>query len=218
MSAPKPSIAATRPVNPPGASPVLTIDQLWKGLVIKAREPHRFLEIFESCEVVKEEGTLVSLPYTQIRPHGVFVNECIYIDDSLVSPRSLVVLRQGLGRSSQRTSISTNPLSCVKLRLLVPSLTIPITISPTNFLSFFSFVMAHHQCYFESGTFRVTNIVSYDSAGELQLTFSFANGIPGPNPEEALTNPVAAANKVGDAAVNHTLEAVRGLVRSGEIQ
>lgn len=59
MSSPKPSIAATRPVNPPGASPILTVDQLWKGLVMKAREPHRFLAIFESCEVVKEEGTMV---------------------------------------------------------------------------------------------------------------------------------------------------------------
>ncbi|EIM84092.1 DUF1857-domain-containing protein [Stereum hirsutum FP-91666 SS1] len=155
MSAPNPSIAATRPVNPPGASPVLTIDQLWKGLVIKAREPHRFLEIFESCEVVKEEGTLIS----------------------------------------RRAKTRTGQIIAEDVHLYEPTI-----------------------CYFESGTFRVTNIVSYDSAGELQLTFSFANGIPGPNPEEALTNPVVAANKVGDAAVNHTLEAVRGLVRSGEIQ
>lgn len=70
MSAPKPSIAATRPVNPPGASPILTVDQLWKGLVIKAREPHRFLELFESSEIIKEEGTLVSLLSSSWRLQG----------------------------------------------------------------------------------------------------------------------------------------------------
>ncbi|EIM84096.1 DUF1857-domain-containing protein [Stereum hirsutum FP-91666 SS1] len=155
MSAPKASIAATRPVNPSGVSPTLTADQLWKGLVIKSREPQRFLEFFESCEIVKDEGTLIS----------------------------------------RRAKTKTGQIIEEDVHLYEPTI-----------------------CYFESGSFRVTNIISYDSAGELQLTFSFCNGIPGPNPDEALTNPVVAANKVGEGAVNHTLEAVRALVRSGEIQ
>jgi hypothetical protein len=34
------SIAITRPVNPPGAVPVLTEEQVWKGLEYKARNPN----------------------------------------------------------------------------------------------------------------------------------------------------------------------------------
>ncbi|KAJ7848646.1 pectin lyase fold/virulence factor [Mycena olivaceomarginata] len=36
------AFAATRPVNPPGAEPVLTEEQLWKGLEYKARNPGQF--------------------------------------------------------------------------------------------------------------------------------------------------------------------------------
>lgn len=59
---PKPSIAATRVVNPPGAEPVLTVEQLWKDIALKAREPHLSIpEWFYGCEILKEEGNKVSL-------------------------------------------------------------------------------------------------------------------------------------------------------------
>jgi hypothetical protein len=33
------AFAATRPVNPPGIEPIITEEQLWKGLEFKARNP-----------------------------------------------------------------------------------------------------------------------------------------------------------------------------------
>ncbi|GAA5998602.1 SRPBCC family protein [Rhodotorula paludigena] len=38
-----PPFAATRPVNPPGASPVLTAEQAYRGLGVKARHPEKFV-------------------------------------------------------------------------------------------------------------------------------------------------------------------------------
>ncbi|GAA5841958.1 hypothetical protein JCM9279_003169 [Rhodotorula babjevae] len=49
-----PAFAATRPVNPPGASPALSADQLWAGLGIKARDPTRFVPAITACRVVEE--------------------------------------------------------------------------------------------------------------------------------------------------------------------
>ncbi|KAE9369058.1 DUF1857-domain-containing protein [Stipitochalara longipes BDJ] len=51
--------AATVPVNPPGASPVLTLKQLWAGLELKARKPQLFLAVIETCEVLEDDGTTV---------------------------------------------------------------------------------------------------------------------------------------------------------------
>ncbi|TNY20782.1 DUF1857-domain-containing protein [Rhodotorula diobovata] len=49
------SFAATRQVNPPGASPLLTADQLWRGLGIKARNPRDFVPAITACRVVEED-------------------------------------------------------------------------------------------------------------------------------------------------------------------
>ncbi|KAF5375351.1 hypothetical protein D9615_008025 [Tricholomella constricta] len=69
--------------------------------------------------------------------------------------------------------------------------------------------------YFEmpSTGIRITNVLSYDADGELTLTFSFANGIPGfegkalPEPKEL--------NRVIGAGVEHTIERIRELAREG---
>lgn len=54
-----PSFACTVPVNPPGASPVLTAAQVWRGLEEKARRPERFVESIEACTVERDEGDKV---------------------------------------------------------------------------------------------------------------------------------------------------------------
>ncbi|KAJ7643254.1 hypothetical protein B0H17DRAFT_1216160 [Mycena rosella] len=50
------SFAITRPVNPPGAAPVLTEEQLWKGLEYKARNPAAFVPMISSSKTTFDEG------------------------------------------------------------------------------------------------------------------------------------------------------------------
>ncbi|KAJ7603566.1 DUF1857-domain-containing protein [Roridomyces roridus] len=50
------SFAVTRPVNPPGVEPVITEEQLWKALEIKARKPSAFVPIITSCKVTVDNG------------------------------------------------------------------------------------------------------------------------------------------------------------------
>ena len=50
-------VSRTAIINPPGVSPVLTVDQLWQGMVIKARKPQEFVKLMESCKVLKEDET-----------------------------------------------------------------------------------------------------------------------------------------------------------------
>ncbi|KAL8382147.1 hypothetical protein RB595_006094 [Gaeumannomyces hyphopodioides] len=52
--------AHTEPVNPPGAEPVLTREQLWAGLQRKVRSPTEFAPAHESCQVVSDEGDVVT--------------------------------------------------------------------------------------------------------------------------------------------------------------
>ncbi|KAG6840303.1 hypothetical protein C0991_007664 [Blastosporella zonata] len=60
MSAPaRNSFAASRLVNPPGAAPLLTEEQVWKGLGIKARKPETFVPVITSCEVLSDEGNKI---------------------------------------------------------------------------------------------------------------------------------------------------------------
>ncbi|GAA6020010.1 hypothetical protein JCM10207_006758 [Rhodosporidiobolus poonsookiae] len=57
-----PPFAATRPVNPPGASPVISEQQLWAGLGIKIREPKEFVPVITECRVVlDEDGKVVRI-------------------------------------------------------------------------------------------------------------------------------------------------------------
>lgn len=52
-------LAATAPVNPTGATPVLTQAQLWEGLRRKVRHANEFVPPITSCTVEKEEGNVV---------------------------------------------------------------------------------------------------------------------------------------------------------------
>lgn len=44
------------PINPPGASPVLTREQVWRGLEMKAENAMPFVNGMTKCEVVERVG------------------------------------------------------------------------------------------------------------------------------------------------------------------
>ena len=46
-------------VNPPGATPVLTLDQVWAGLELKRKKPQLFLAVIDTCEVLEDDGETV---------------------------------------------------------------------------------------------------------------------------------------------------------------
>ncbi|TLD19708.1 hypothetical protein PspLS_09438 [Pyricularia sp. CBS 133598] len=52
--------AATAPINPPGAKPILTRGQVWRALQIKVREPSLFVPVITSCAVVSEKENVVT--------------------------------------------------------------------------------------------------------------------------------------------------------------
>lgn len=47
------------PVNPEGATPVLTRKQVWRGLEMKAENALPFVPGMEKCEVVEREGNML---------------------------------------------------------------------------------------------------------------------------------------------------------------
>ena len=47
--------AYTEQINPEGASPVLTKDQIWKGLQRKIRKAQDFVPVIISCDVLEEK-------------------------------------------------------------------------------------------------------------------------------------------------------------------
>jgi hypothetical protein len=51
------NLAYSAPINPSGASPVLTEAQVWKGLQRKVRKAHEFVAPILKCEVLNEEET-----------------------------------------------------------------------------------------------------------------------------------------------------------------
>jgi hypothetical protein len=44
--------AFTAPINPPDATPVITRDQAWRALMLKAGKPQAFVLVIDKCEVV----------------------------------------------------------------------------------------------------------------------------------------------------------------------
>jgi hypothetical protein len=48
-------IAYTEPVNPSGATPILTRDQIWRGLQRKVRRAQDFIAVVEGCDIVSDE-------------------------------------------------------------------------------------------------------------------------------------------------------------------
>lgn len=48
-------VAYTEQINPAGASPVLTRDQIWKGLQRKIRKAQDFVPVITGCDVLEEK-------------------------------------------------------------------------------------------------------------------------------------------------------------------
>jgi len=63
------AIAATREINPPGLVPVLTADQVWRGLVMKAENAVSFVHAMEHCRVLEryDDGFLREIVLRGVR-------------------------------------------------------------------------------------------------------------------------------------------------------
>ncbi|KAI1342773.1 hypothetical protein F5Y15DRAFT_268674 [Xylariaceae sp. FL0016] len=68
------NLAYTAPINPSGASPVLTQAQVWEGLKIKVRAAQEFVPVITGCDVVSEEtspaGNLQVTRDVKFKPGG----------------------------------------------------------------------------------------------------------------------------------------------------
>jgi hypothetical protein len=51
--------AYTEQINPSGATPVLTRDQIWKGLQRKVRRAYDFVPVIDDCKVIEEKANQV---------------------------------------------------------------------------------------------------------------------------------------------------------------
>lgn len=67
MALPTNNIAFTAPVNPPGASPVLGVNQIWAGLHIKIRSAQTFVPALESTTVLAESSDPITGNETVVR-------------------------------------------------------------------------------------------------------------------------------------------------------
>ncbi|KAK5132606.1 hypothetical protein LTR08_008805 [Meristemomyces frigidus] len=52
--------AYTEPINPSGATPVLSRDQVWRGLQRKIRKAQDFVPVIEKTEVLEDKGNEVT--------------------------------------------------------------------------------------------------------------------------------------------------------------
>lgn len=49
----------TSPINPAGAKPVLSIEQFWEVMIIKARQPELFVKPIASAKILEETETTI---------------------------------------------------------------------------------------------------------------------------------------------------------------
>ncbi|KAF5567873.1 hypothetical protein FNAPI_447 [Fusarium napiforme] len=59
------NLAYSAPINPSGASPILSEAQIWNGLRRKVRKAHEFVAPILECEVLSEEQTELSTKVTR---------------------------------------------------------------------------------------------------------------------------------------------------------
>ncbi|KAH7126078.1 hypothetical protein EDB81DRAFT_698590 [Dactylonectria macrodidyma] len=159
------NLAYTSPINPPGASPVLTQDQVWEALKRKVRTPSDFVPVITTCEVISEEG-----------PEDGF---------KLVRRVTFVPGFKEDGDTAEETCLHYPP-------------------SRIDF----------HQ---QDGS-SVANIVSRGADGEMLLTFSFQWRHPSVEVGSEQAKEIEEKYwKMSPVAVNGSIEAIRRLVKEGEI-
>ncbi|KAJ7604257.1 DUF1857-domain-containing protein [Roridomyces roridus] len=76
------SFAITRPVNPPGVEPVLTEEQVWKGLKFKAHSPDVFVPMISACKTISEDGNKIV--------HEITVGPVTLTETAELHPNSVV--------------------------------------------------------------------------------------------------------------------------------
>lgn len=61
----------TWPINPPGAEPVLSLEQVWEVLEIKCRKPELFIKPIASATVLEETQTTIKREafFREVRSH-----------------------------------------------------------------------------------------------------------------------------------------------------
>lgn len=53
------NVVYTQIVNLSGASPVITLAQLWAAMEMRVREPHEFVPVFSDCKVLEEYENMI---------------------------------------------------------------------------------------------------------------------------------------------------------------
>lgn len=54
------NLSYTSPINPPSATPALTVPQIWAGLQRKIRNAQEFVPVIQACKVLKDEDGIVT--------------------------------------------------------------------------------------------------------------------------------------------------------------
>lgn len=54
----------TYPINPPNASPILTVSEVWEVMQIKCRKPELFIASMSACEVLEEKDSFMKRAVT----------------------------------------------------------------------------------------------------------------------------------------------------------
>ncbi|KAF5640939.1 uncharacterized protein FTJAE_4365 [Fusarium tjaetaba] len=75
------NLAYSAPINPSGASPILSEAQIWNGLRRKVRKAHEFVAPILECEVLSEEQTESD---TKVTRQVVFDKEARGSNDNVV--------------------------------------------------------------------------------------------------------------------------------------
>jgi hypothetical protein len=77
----------TSPVNPPGATPVLSHAQVWKAFLLKAEHPQRFVPAIEECEIV-ERRVIFAASMGAGMMSGAQLEDVEFVGDMRVRPFS----------------------------------------------------------------------------------------------------------------------------------
>lgn len=71
------NLAHTEPINPPSATSVLTIDQVWAGLQLKIRDAPAFVGAIATCKVLEDKDGVVTREVTfKAEPEKVVKEVC----------------------------------------------------------------------------------------------------------------------------------------------
>ncbi|GAA5878282.1 hypothetical protein JCM3774_001140 [Rhodotorula dairenensis] len=187
-----PSFASTRLVNPPGVEPVLSVQQVWRGLQRKAREPKRFVPAISECRVHREEGNKVrGRSSTTYERNGGGTTDL------------LPEVRFGDGTPEMREEITAFDNCIVYFETTSASLPARPDSDP-------DLETDPHRT-------RITNTISHGPENELFLTFTFAPRMPHLSDDKAAQMTDEEINAVVGNGVQQTVDVIREMVRAGEL-